>query len=111
MGFLSRRRDDINNALKTLPNTARIKSNISALQSQPEGTQSVISERDFLQSRNTQGTLNHRRLDVIKPTHIIGGECIQNGQDFAASVTLSQQRKHHGLGHNKEEKCCELCGA
>jgi hypothetical protein len=24
---------------------------------------------------------------------------------------LSKQRKHHGLGHNKEEKCCELCGA
>ena len=39
---------------------------------------------------------------------IILGESIKDLQKFAASVTLCQQRKHHGLGHNEEEKCNEL---
>ena len=68
------------------------------------------SERNLLQSRNTLpqdwqiGAISNLR-------NIISSKCIQNGQNLAASVTLSKQRKHHGLGHNKEEKCCELCGA
>ena len=32
-------------------------------------------------------------------------DCIQNGQNLAASVTLSKQRSENGLGHNEEEKC------
>ena len=39
----------------------------------------------------------------------ISDDVIENGQDFTASVTTSQQRENHRLGHNKEEKCSELC--
>ena len=39
---------------------------------------------------------------------IILGESIKDLKDFSTSVTLCQQRKHHGLGHNEEEKCSKL---
>jgi hypothetical protein len=35
-------------------------------------------------------------------------DVIENAQDLITSVTLSKQRKNHGLGHNKEAKCSEL---
>ena len=68
------------------------------------GTDCLHSERNLLQSRNTLpqdwqiGAISNLR-------NIISSKCIQNGQDFAASVTLSQQRDENLLGHNKEEKC------
>ena len=39
----------------------------------------------------------------------ISNDTIENGQDFIASVTLSQQGENNGLRHNEEEKCSELC--
>jgi len=34
-------------------------------------------------------------------------DCIQNGQDFVASVTLSKQGENYSFGHNEEEKSKE----
>jgi len=35
-------------------------------------------------------------------------DCIENAQDLVTSVTLCEQGKNQGLGHNKEAKCSEL---
>ena len=40
----------------------------------------------------------------------ISNDTIENGQDFAASVTLCEQRENNGLRHNEEEKCNGCAG-
>ena len=61
------------------------------------GTDCLHSERNLLQSGLT---LTHGVSVTFTST-----DSIKNAQDFAASVTLSQQRDENLLGHNKEEKC------
>ena len=62
-------------------------------------TVSITLERNLLECRNTNHLLNHGRFDIIKTTHIISDECIENGQNLIAVVTLSKQRKCNRLGH------------
>jgi len=51
-----------------------------------------ISELQFLQSR------------LIQLTHIFRDNSFKNVKDFVASVTLTKQRDHDRLGHNKKRK-------
>lgn len=39
----------------------------------------------------------------------VGDDNIEDGQNLITSVTLCQHGEDNGLGHNEEEKCCELC--
>jgi uncharacterized membrane protein len=59
-------------------------------------TVDITLERNFLLIRNT----------LLR--NIISSECIKNGQNLAASVTLSKQRKCNRLGHF-QEFVLELC--
>ena len=54
-------------------------------------------------SKYLRATINILLLNVLD-------DVIENAQDFVASVTLSEQGKNHGLGHNNEAKCSELFG-
>jgi hypothetical protein len=42
---------------------------------------------------------------IITLRRLLCYDCIQNGQNLSASVTLSKQRSENGLGHNEEGKC------
>lgn len=55
-----------------------------------------------LRSKHLRATVNVLLLNVLD-------DVIENGQNLCTSVTLSKQRKNHGLGHNEEGKCSELC--
>lgn len=52
--------------------------------------------------------LKYLRATINTLLFNVGNDCIQNGQDFVASVTLSKQGENYSLGHNEEEKSKEL---
>lgn len=60
------------------------------------------SEVDLLQGRHTQDLLNHGRLNNIEGAHIVAGDSIENAENLAASVTLTEHRNEYLLRH----VCC-----
>jgi len=61
----------------------------------------MLSELDRIQSR----------FVILRGLLIVVDKSIEDGQNLAASVTLRQQRKHHGLGHDLDGKVLVRNGA
>ena len=61
----------------------------------------MLSELDRIQSR----------FVILRGLLIVVDKSIEDGQNLAASVTLSKQRKHHGLGHDLDGKVLVRNGA
>jgi len=61
----------------------------------------MLSELDRIESR----------FVILRGLLIVLTESIKDGQNFTASVTLRQQRKHHRLGHDLDGKVLVRNGA
>ena len=61
----------------------------------------ILTVQCLVDCEHLSATINTILLNV-------GDDNIEDGQNLITSVTLSQHGKDNGLGHNNEEKCCEL---